>query len=55
MRTIDLPMYEWLLNADRVAADLSSYNANGVFEIGVRKRRKSPAAVDFFASRSSVP
>ena len=34
--TIDLPMYEWLLNADLVVADLSTYNVNAVFELGVR-------------------
>jgi tetratricopeptide (TPR) repeat protein len=34
--SIDLPMYEWLLNADLVVADLSTYNVNAVFELGVR-------------------
>jgi hypothetical protein len=34
--TIDLPMYEWLLKADLVVADLSTYNVNAVFELGVR-------------------
>ena len=34
--TIDLPMYQWLLNADLVIADLSTYNVNPVFELGVR-------------------
>ncbi len=34
--TIDQPMYERLLNADLVVADLSTYNVNAVFELGVR-------------------
>jgi hypothetical protein len=34
--TIDLPMYEQLLGADLVIADLSTYNLNAAFELGVR-------------------
>lgn len=34
--TIDVPMYERLLNADLVIADLSTYNVNAAFELGVR-------------------
>lgn len=34
--TIDVPMYEHLLNADLVIADLSTYNVNAAFELGVR-------------------
>ncbi len=33
---IDGPMYERLLNADLVIADLSTYNVNAAFELGVR-------------------
>lgn len=33
---IDLPMYEQLLRADLVVADLSTYNVNAIFELGVR-------------------
>ncbi|PWB90470.1 DUF4071 domain-containing protein [Methylocystis sp. MitZ-2018] len=33
---IDVPMYDWLLNADLVVADLSTSNLNAVFELGVR-------------------
>jgi hypothetical protein len=33
---IDLPMYELLLNADVVVADLSTSNANAIYELGVR-------------------
>lgn len=33
---IDRPMYEWLYRADLVIADLSTYNVNAAFELGVR-------------------
>ena len=34
--TIDVPMYEQLLAADIVVADLSTCNANAIYELGVR-------------------
>lgn len=34
--TIDVPMYKHLLEADVVIADLSTYNANAFYELGVR-------------------
>ena len=34
--TIDVPMYEMLMKADLVVADLSTYNVNATFELGVR-------------------
>src|SRR5512136_891167 len=34
--TIDEPMYEWILHADLVIADLSTYNMNAAYELGVR-------------------
>jgi hypothetical protein len=34
--TIDVPMYEMLMKADLVVADLSTYNVNAAFELGVR-------------------
>ena len=34
--TIDKPMYEWIYKADLVIADLSTYNVNAVYELGVR-------------------
>jgi hypothetical protein len=33
---IDVPMYEHLMNADVVIADLSTYNPNAFYELGVR-------------------
>ena len=43
--TIDLPMYEWLLKADLVVADLSTYNVNAVFELGVRYALRPHATI----------
>lgn len=34
--TIDVPMYQQLLKADLVIADLSTYNVNAAFELGIR-------------------
>ncbi|HKX42419.1 MAG TPA: TRAFs-binding domain-containing protein [Burkholderiaceae bacterium] len=34
--TIDVPMYEQLLGADLVIVDLSTYNVNAAFELGIR-------------------
>jgi hypothetical protein len=34
--TIDIPMYDWILKADLVVADLSTYNPNAIYELGVR-------------------
>ena len=33
---IDIPMYEWILKAELVIADLSTYNLNAAYELGVR-------------------
>jgi hypothetical protein len=37
---IDVPMYEYLLNADVVVADLSTSNKNAYYELGVRHALK---------------
>ena len=37
---IDVPMYEQLLNADVVVADLSTSNKNAFYELGVRHALK---------------
>ena len=34
--TIDEPMYQWIYRADLVIADLSTYNVNAAYELGVR-------------------
>lgn len=43
--TIDVPMYEQLLRADLVVADLSTYNVNAAFELGVRYALKPRATI----------
>lgn len=42
---IDVPMYENLLHADLVIADLSTYNVNAAFELGVRYGLKPHATL----------
>ena len=42
---IDVPMYERLLNADLVVADLSTLNVNAFFELGVRYALKPRATI----------
>ncbi|NRF71852.1 DUF4071 domain-containing protein [Aquincola sp. S2] len=43
--TIDKPMYEQLLSADLVIADLSTYNINAAFELGVRYALRPHATI----------
>ena len=38
-------MYEWLFKADLVIADLSTYNVNAVFELGVRYALRPHATI----------
>jgi hypothetical protein len=38
--TIDVPMFQYLISADVVIADLSTYNANAFYELGVRHALK---------------
>jgi hypothetical protein len=42
---IDTPMYEMLLSADLVIADLSTYNLNAAFELGVRYALRPSATI----------
>lgn len=42
---IDKPMYELLLDADAVVADLSTSNANAIYELGVRHALKPHTTV----------
>lgn len=44
---IDVPMYDWLLNADLVVADLSTSNLNAVFELGVRHALRPKSTIVF--------
>lgn len=43
--TIDVPMYRQLLHADLVIADLSTYNVNAAFELGVRYGLRPSATI----------
>jgi len=43
--TIDTPMYQQLLNADVVIADLSTYNVNATYELGVRHALRPYATI----------
>lgn len=43
--TIDVPMYQQLLQADLVIADLSTYNVNAAFELGVRYALRPHATI----------
>ena len=43
--SIDVPVYQQLLNADLVIADLSTYNVNAAFELGVRYALRPRATI----------
>lgn len=53
--TIDIPMYEHLLIADLVIADLSTYNLNAAFELGVRYALRPHATIVVAESRFKSP
>lgn len=44
-QAIDIPMYEQLLSADLVIADLSTYNVNAAYELGVRYGLRRQATI----------
>lgn len=53
--TIDIPMYEQLLKADLVIADLSTYNLNAAFELGVRYALRPHATLVVAESKFKSP
>jgi hypothetical protein len=53
--TIDIPMYERLLNADLVIADLSTNNLNAAFELGVRYALRPRATIVVAESKFKSP
>ncbi|MEK8030566.1 tetratricopeptide repeat-containing protein [Ideonella sp. DXS29W] len=53
--TIDIPMYEQLLNADLVIADLSTNNLNAAFELGVRYALRPRATIVVAESKFKSP
>jgi Tetratricopeptide Repeats-Sensor len=52
---IDKPMYEQLLNADVVIADLSTSNANAIYELGVRHALRPHTTIVMAEDRFSFP
>ena len=53
--TIDIPMYQQLLAADLVIADLSTYNLNAAFELGVRYALRPRATIVVAESKFKSP
>jgi len=53
--TIDVPMYELLLDADLVIADLSTSNLNAAYELGVRHALKPYTTIIIAESQFDAP
>jgi tetratricopeptide (TPR) repeat protein len=53
--TIDVPMYEQLLAADVVIADLSTSNSNAIYELGVRHALRPFSTVVIAESKLQYP
>lgn len=52
---IDVPMYQWLISADVVIADLSAYNPNAFYELGVRHALRPHTTIAISESRLEPP
>jgi tetratricopeptide (TPR) repeat protein len=52
---IDVPMYEWIYNADIVVADLSTLNANALYELGVRHAMKPYTTIVISEDKCKYP
>src|SRR5262245_42249758 len=52
---IDKPMYEQLLDADLVIADLSTSNANAIYELGVRHALRPYTTIVMAESKFAFP
>ena len=52
---IDVPMYEWLYKADLVIADISTLNANAIYELGVRHALKPSTTIVIAESQLKYP
>ncbi|HUP61623.1 MAG TPA: TRAFs-binding domain-containing protein [Thermoanaerobaculia bacterium] len=52
---IDKPMYENLLDADLVIADLSTSNANAIYELGIRHALRPHATIVIAEDRFAFP
>lgn len=52
---IDVPMYEWIYKADIVVADLSTLNANALYELGVRHAMKPYTTIVISENQCKYP
>lgn len=52
---IDVPMYEWILNADIVIADISTLNPNALYELGVRHALRPNATIVISEDKTKYP
>ena len=52
---IDVPMYKLLYEAELVVADLSTTNANAIFELGVRHALKPRSTIIIAESKFTIP
>jgi hypothetical protein len=52
---IDVPMYEWLIGADVVIADLSTSNPNAFYELGVRHALRPHTTIAISESKLEPP
>ena len=52
---IDVPMYQWLISADVVIADLSTYNPNAFYELGVRHALRPHTTIAISESKLEPP
>ncbi len=52
---IDVPMYEWIYRADIVVADLSTLNANALYELGVRHALKPHTTIVISEDQCKYP
>ncbi len=53
--SIDVPMYEWIYKADIVVADISTLNANALYELGVRHAMRPNTTIVISESQTKYP
>lgn len=52
---IDVPMYEWIYKADIVVADISTLNANALYELGVRHALRPNTTIVISEDQTKYP
>jgi tetratricopeptide (TPR) repeat protein len=52
---IDVPMYEWIYKADIVVADVSTLNANALYELGVRHALRPNTTIVISEDQTKYP